>query len=183
MLSVSGRTPAGAWKDQLSVPAVDAGEGSAAVVSLFGREAVEDLEVKRAAGIADVDRDIERIGLEFQIATQQTSWIAVSEEPAIDPTQPARRVRIPHALADGLSVEGLGLRPAVRQMGGMHVRSALSFGKTRWALSQLDSALAALAAPPLDRQPSASCAKRRPRSPVETPQSSRRGSSCGRIAI
>ena len=110
LLSVSGRTPVGVWKDQLSVPAVGAGEGSAAVVSLFGREAVEDLEVKQAAGARDVDRDIERIGLEFQIATQRTSWVAVSEEPAVDPTQPARRVRIPHALPVGLSVEGVGLR-------------------------------------------------------------------------
>src|SRR5262249_55915104 len=46
----------------------------------------------------------------FQIATERTSWIAVSEEPAVDPTRPARRVRIPHALADGLLIEGLGLR-------------------------------------------------------------------------
>jgi hypothetical protein len=107
-LSVTGRTPAGAWEGRLSVPAVGAGEGSAAVVSLFGREAVEDLEVKRAAG-ENVDREVERIGLEFQIATDRTSWIAVSEDPAVDPTQPARRVRIPHALAHGLSIEGLGL--------------------------------------------------------------------------
>src|SRR5262245_34664311 len=109
LLNVTGQTPAGAWEGRLSVPAVAAGEGNAAVVSLFGREAVEDLEVRRAAG-ENVDREIERIGLEFQIATQRTSWIAVSDEPSVDPTQPARRVRIPHALAHGLSIEGLGLR-------------------------------------------------------------------------
>ena len=111
-LSVTGRTLAGAWEGQVAVPPVDVGEGSAAVVSLFGREAVEDLEVRRAAG-ENVDRAIERIGLEFQIATERTSWIAVSEEPAVDPTQPARRVRIPHALAHGLSIEGLGLRSSM----------------------------------------------------------------------
>jgi Ca-activated chloride channel homolog len=109
-LRVSGWTPAGAWEGQLALPAVGAGQGSAAVVSLYGREAVEDMEVKRAAGAETVDGDIERIGLEFQIATRLTSWVAVTEEPAVDPTQPARRVRIPHALAHGLSVEGLGLR-------------------------------------------------------------------------
>src|SRR5262249_28083432 len=49
--------------------------------------------------------------------TRLTSWVAVSEEPAVDPTQPARRVRIPHALPDGLSLEGLGLRPRARTMG------------------------------------------------------------------
>jgi Ca-activated chloride channel homolog len=133
-LNVTGRTPAGAWEGRLSVPAVGAGEGSAAVVSLFGREAVEDLEVKRAAG-ENVDREVERIGLEFQIATDRTSWIAVSEEPAVDPTQPARRVRVPHALAHGLSIEGLGLRPhdalahrVFMAKGPSHLPTRLSFG-------------------------------------------------------
>jgi hypothetical protein len=90
------------------VPAMSHGEGSQIVVSLYGRELVEDLEVQRAAGIT-VDHDIERIGLEFRIATRLTSWVAVSEEPAVDPTQPVRRERIPHALAHGLSLDGLGL--------------------------------------------------------------------------
>lgn len=111
---VSGRTGAGAWEGHVAVDAVTAGEGNPAVVSLYGRESVEDLEVQRAAGARTVDRDIERIGLEFQIATRLTSWIAVSEEPAVDPTQPVRRERIHHAVPDGLSVEGLGLRQAHR---------------------------------------------------------------------
>jgi tetratricopeptide (TPR) repeat protein len=115
-LRVSGRTLAGGREGQLVMPAVGAGEGSAGVVSLYGREAVEDLEVRRAAGAETVDRDIERIGIEFQIATRLTSWVAVSEEPAVDPTQPARRVRIPHALPDGLSLEGLGLRRGLHAM-------------------------------------------------------------------
>jgi len=37
----------------------------------------------------------------------------VSEEPAVDPTQPARRERIPHALPAGISAAGLGLRSAI----------------------------------------------------------------------
>jgi hypothetical protein len=88
------------------------GEGRAAVVSLYGREAVEDLELSRAAGLPVDDRAVERIGLDFQIATRLTSWVAVSEEPAVDPRRPARRERMPHALPHGLSIEGLGLRAA-----------------------------------------------------------------------
>src|SRR5262249_54412050 len=126
-LHVTGRTPIGVWVGRLLVPAVAAGEGNAAVVSLFGREAVEDLEVRQAAG-EDVDREIERIGLEFQIATPRTSWIAVSEEPAVDPTQPARRVRIPHALAHGLSIDGLGLRPPGFRKSGMRPMMSMSAG-------------------------------------------------------
>ena len=107
-----GRTPAGVWDAEVDVPALDPAKGSAAVVTLYGREAVEDLELRAACGEAAVDAEIERLGLAFQIATRLTSWVAVSEEPAVDPTQPSRRERMPHALPAGLSVEGLGLRGA-----------------------------------------------------------------------
>jgi Ca-activated chloride channel homolog len=106
---VHGQTPTGSWNSDVTVPAMVAGEGNAAVVALYGREAVEDLELQRAAGVETVDHDVERIGLEFEIATRLTSWVAVSEEPAVDPRQPVRRERIPHALPQGLSIEGLGL--------------------------------------------------------------------------
>ncbi len=108
-LVLRGRTPTSVWEQRLAVPRVEAGEGNPVVVGFFGRESVEDLEVQRAAG-AEVDRDVERIGLDFQIATRLTSWVAVSEEPAVNPAQPVRRERIPHALPSGLSIEGLGLR-------------------------------------------------------------------------
>jgi Ca-activated chloride channel family protein len=114
-LWVRGKTLDGAWEHRIQVPAVEPGEGSPAIVSLYAREAVEDLEMRGASGLAvtdqhEIDQEIERIGLCFQIATRLTSWVAVSEEPAVDPTQPLRRERIPQALPYGLSVEGLGLR-------------------------------------------------------------------------
>jgi hypothetical protein len=111
-LRVRGRTPAGAWEADVDVPALEPGKGSAAVVTVYGREAVEDLELRAASGEESVDAEIERLGLQFQIATRLTSWVAVSEEPAVDPTQPSRRERMPHALPAGMSVEGLGLRGA-----------------------------------------------------------------------
>jgi Ca-activated chloride channel family protein len=111
-LHVEGLGPKGAWKADLDVQAVTAGEGQAAIASLYGREAVEDLELSRAAAMPVSDDEIVRIGLDFQIATRLTSWVAVSEEPTVDPRQPTRRERIPHALPYGMSVEGLGLRAA-----------------------------------------------------------------------
>jgi hypothetical protein len=91
------------------VPAAHAGPGSPALAALFAREQVEDLEMRAAAG-EKVDRLIERIGLRFGIATRRTSWVAVSEEPNVDPRRPSRRVRIPQAVPYGASVEGFGLR-------------------------------------------------------------------------
>jgi hypothetical protein len=109
---VRGRTPAGVWDAEVAVAPVDFGKGSLAMMTLYGREAVEDLEVRAACGETAVDREIERLGLAFQIATRLTSWVAVSEEPGVDPTQPSRRERMPHSLPAGMSAEGLGLRSA-----------------------------------------------------------------------
>jgi hypothetical protein len=36
--------------------------------------------------------------------------VAIAQEPSVDPTQPTRRERMPHALPHGMSLEGLGLR-------------------------------------------------------------------------
>jgi hypothetical protein len=73
-----------------------------------------DLDMELAAGFDAtlVDPQVEAIGLRHQIATRLTSWVAIAEEPSVDPREPMKRVRIPHALPYGLSVEGLGLRSA-----------------------------------------------------------------------
>jgi Ca-activated chloride channel family protein len=113
-LRVRGRTAGGVWERRVHVPATAAGEGSQAAAALFGREAVEDLEMRRAAGEdgRSIDAGIERLGLDFQIATRLTSWVAVSQEITVDGRDPLRRERMPHELPYGMSAEGLGLRPA-----------------------------------------------------------------------
>jgi len=108
-LTVHGRTPGGTWRQHLAVPACAAGEGSAAVVRLYARERVEDLELVRATGDRLADVPIERLGLGFGIATRLTAWVAISEQRDVDAGTPVRRVRQPQALPRGLSAEGLGL--------------------------------------------------------------------------
>jgi Ca-activated chloride channel family protein len=112
---VRGRLASGPWESRVRVPPTQPGEGSQAIVALFGREAVEDLEVDLAAGAdaAVVDPKVEAIGLRYRISTRVTSWVAIAEEPSVDPREPIKRVRMPHALPDGLSAEGLGLRGAI----------------------------------------------------------------------
>jgi Ca-activated chloride channel family protein len=111
-LTLRGRTLGGTWEQRLKVLPVDAGHGNPAVVALFGRETVEDLEMRLAAGsdARAIDASIERIGIDFQIATRLTSWVAISEERTVDPSEPVRRERMPHELPYGMSAEGLGLR-------------------------------------------------------------------------
>ena len=114
-LVVRGRAPAGPWEARVSVPAAQPGSGDPAVTALYAREIVEDLETDLAAGAPapEIDPAVEKLGLEFGIATRLTSWVAISEEPSVDPRQPARRVRMPQELPYGMSAEGLGLRPSL----------------------------------------------------------------------
>ena len=113
-LRVRARTAGGGWFERrLSVPAATApGDGNTALAKLYGRELVEDLELQIAAGFdkADMDRQIEQAGLDFQISTRLTSWVAVSKERTVDPGAPTRREEVPVELPHGMSVEGMGLR-------------------------------------------------------------------------
>lgn len=108
-LTVAGRTAEGRFETTLEVVPVGFGEGDMAIARRFARERVEDLEAERSRG-EDVDGEIERLGLDFAIATRRTSWVAISEEPDVDPTAPGRRETMPQALAHGMSAGALGLR-------------------------------------------------------------------------
>jgi len=114
---VRGRTDTGAWEQRLALPPTSSGEGNAAVVTRFGREQVEDVELRVAAGEHGLDEEIERLGLGFAIATRMTSWIAVDGVVSVDTTAPVRHETMPHALPHGMSASGVGLRPAAVSVG------------------------------------------------------------------
>jgi Ca-activated chloride channel family protein len=111
-LVVRGRSASGAWEERVKVPAMGEGEGNVAAAALFARESVEALELRRAAGAEprEIDWAIERLGIEYQIATRLTTWLAVSTEVTVDPSAPTRREIVPQELPHGVSAEGLGLR-------------------------------------------------------------------------
>ncbi|MFP2924341.1 VIT domain-containing protein [Pyxidicoccus sp. 3LG] len=111
-LTVKGLTPSGPWVRRLTVPSFRAGEGSPAVAALYAREKVEDLSMRIAGGAprSELEPHIERLGLEHRIATALTAWVAVSEEPTVDPTLPTRREVMPQARPHGMSMSGVGLQ-------------------------------------------------------------------------
>lgn len=119
----------------VQVPKLLAGEGEQAVVQLFGREWIEDLEARRlVAGMtAEADAEIERVGLEHQLSTRHTAWIAVSDAITVDPTKRGRQARVEHELAHGLSAEGLGLRASSGSAAGMYLGAAPSSAVPRGA--------------------------------------------------
>ncbi len=119
-LTVRGRTAGGWFERTLEVAPPAEGAPGGPLAALFGREAVEEVELVAALGRdrAGSDAAVERLGLDFQLATRRTAWVAVSDEATVDPRQPTRREVVPQELPHGMSVAGLGLRPAAAPLGG-----------------------------------------------------------------
>ncbi len=162
-LEVSGYSAEGPWRTQVTVPACSEGQGTQALAALFARETVEDLELAHATTTTDhaaIDREIEELGLRFQISTRLTTWVAVSQETTVDPSRPGRREVVAHEVPHGVSVAGMGLRQASAPAGmagfapasyghtapamplGTAMRSASSLSKARRAPLLRDTELA-----------------------------------------
>ncbi|MGV3619229.1 MAG: VIT domain-containing protein [Archangium sp.] len=111
-LIVRSRSADGDVEDRINVPATNFGHGSAAVTTLFAREVAEELELAVATGTqkSEIDPQIEKLGIDFQISTRMTSWVAVSAKQTVDPRAPKRNETMPQEHAYGMSAEGLGLR-------------------------------------------------------------------------
>lgn len=115
------------YEQTIDAPAVTLGAGNQGVAALYARERVEDLETEAAATehgsarAADggVDSTIERLGIDFQIATRLTSWVAVSDDPVVAPGGDKHEVTMPQELPYGVDMAGLGLRPAAMSYGSM----------------------------------------------------------------
>jgi Ca-activated chloride channel homolog len=112
-LVVTGVLATGRWEKRIDVPAIQPGEGNPAIAALYAREQVADLEIQAAMGVS-VDREIETVGLRYQIATRMTSWIAVDESRKVE--GPRRRETMPQELPYGTSAAAFGLRAAGRPM-------------------------------------------------------------------
>ncbi|RME23328.1 MAG: VWA domain-containing protein, partial [Deltaproteobacteria bacterium] len=110
-LRVEGHTPDGSWSQQVVVPAVPPGSGSPAVITLYGRAAVDTTELEEAHIGRPADEQVEQLGLDYRIVTRRTSWIAVSETRTVDPGAPSRRETVPQLLPHGTDALGFGLRP------------------------------------------------------------------------
>ncbi|HYK90763.1 MAG TPA: VIT domain-containing protein [Acidobacteriota bacterium] len=91
------------------------------VGALFGRGAIEDLELLLAASGRGEETEalelrIENLGLRHGIASRRTSLVAISEDPTLDPKDPRRRERLAVELPAEVSAEGVGLMPAAMPM-------------------------------------------------------------------
>jgi uncharacterized protein with von Willebrand factor type A (vWA) domain len=135
-LKVLGRTAHGSWQEQLEVPETAPGFGLPAIRTLWARETIERLELDLACGGPRdaIECRIEQIALEHSVASRLTSWVAIAEEPSVDPREPIRVERIPQALPYGMSASGLGLLP-LTALAAPQARAADSCSDFELALS------------------------------------------------
>lgn len=118
---LSGRTAEGVWRQEVEVPGFAPGAGHPSAATLFARERVADLEADKSACQSrpvEIDAAIERWGVDAQISTSRTSWVAVRDEATVDPGEPSILSVMPHNLPAGVSAEGVGLRSASFGGGG-----------------------------------------------------------------
>ena len=116
-LVVRGQLADATYEQTVHVPATRAGEGNQAIVALYGRERVADVEAR--AMFATLDGEIEDLGLTFQIATRMTSWIAIDDSRVRK--GPSRSELVPQELPYGTTTSAFGLRScasAVEAFGG-----------------------------------------------------------------
>lgn len=111
---VRGNLAYGTWERRVRVPATRPGAGNQAIAALYAREHVADLETLWTIGreAQHIDSKIERIGCMFQISTRHTSWIAVDDQPNVDPTRGSRHELQPQEFLYGTSLDSFGLSHA-----------------------------------------------------------------------
>jgi len=127
-LTLRGETARGRWERVIDVPATAPGEGDPGLVALFARERVADLETRVAGGgsTRSFDKEIERLGVLFQISTRLTSWVAVDAHVAVDPASAGREESVPQEVPHGTTIEGFGLRAASTSGGAFQETDLLS---------------------------------------------------------
>ncbi|HUS28462.1 MAG TPA: VWA domain-containing protein, partial [Kofleriaceae bacterium] len=100
------------WEQTITVPPTKPGDGNGAILALYGRERVADVEANALFG--SVDGDVEELGITFQIATRMTSWVAIDETRKV--SGPTRDELVPQELPYGTSAGAFGLRGAAAPM-------------------------------------------------------------------
>lgn len=118
-LVVRGQLAREPYEQTIRVSAQEPGAGNQAVVALYGRERVADVEAN--AMFSSVDGEVEELGITFQIATRMTSWVAIDETSKV--TGPSRDQLIPQELPYGTSAVAFGLRGSTPQMQHMQTRA------------------------------------------------------------
>jgi len=119
IIRLSGRQANGYFVRELAVNLPDDELGHDVLATLWARSRVADLMgqdylgMQRGVPRADVRDQITRLGLDFRLMTQYTSFVAVEELTITDGGQP-RKVEVPVEMPDGVDPRGVFGEPGAR---------------------------------------------------------------------
>ncbi|WP_169928436.1 VIT domain-containing protein [Labilithrix luteola] len=132
-LVIRGKLARGTWEERVHVAPIAPSSGERAVTALYALERVADLEVRWTMGeeAKAVDREIESLGVVFQISTRMTSWVAVDDAPSVDPQSGSRSESVPQELPFGTSLASFGLGSATLGFGGAPPAAAMPMSVAR----------------------------------------------------
>ncbi len=135
-VTLSGRTAAGRFERKIRLELPEIEDSNDVLAPLWARQQIDTLMARDWAGmqigqpLADVQGKITKLGLEYSLLTQFTSFVAVENRIVNENGRP-RQVEVPVEMPDGVSYEGIfGSRdadgPAAGQMVETKARQLLS---------------------------------------------------------
>lgn len=104
-VQISGRIAGRPWSRQIPVNLPASDERHDVLAALWARNRIEDLLDERRAG-PDTREEVTSLGLEHQLMTPYTSFVAVEEMIVTEGGEP-RRVEVPVEIPEGVSYEGV----------------------------------------------------------------------------
>ena len=135
-VTIRGKTARGPFERTLDVTLPEARKEHDVLAPLWARARIDALMAEDWAGIQhgqpdkDVKQKVTRLGLEFSLVTQFTSFVAV-EEKVINKDGKPQRVEVPIEMPDGVSYEGIfgydinGVPPAMAMGAPMYAPSGV----------------------------------------------------------
>lgn len=132
-INLSGTVAGQRWGQELSVTLPSSEEENDVIATLWARKKIHDLtrDMYDSYGYLSNDQDIideiTDTALDYQIMSEYTSFVAVSEEVRTDPDsgEPVT-VQVPVNMPDGVSYEGIFGTDSEGDMSGMHYSRSLN---------------------------------------------------------
>ncbi|VXD14649.1 Vault protein inter-alpha-trypsin [Planktothrix serta PCC 8927] len=121
LLKITGTTVKGDRYEQtlpVSFPEINAKEsGNIAIAKLWGRAKIKELMNQMFSGeIKSAVDSVTRTALSYQLLSDYTAFVAVSEEVRVNPNGTRHTVEVPIELPEGVSYEGIFGTPETRQL-------------------------------------------------------------------
>lgn len=135
LLKITGITAKGDRYEQtlpVNFPAINTNEsGNIAIAKLWGRARIKELMNQMFSGETKSGVEgVTRTALSYQLLSEYTAFVAVSEEVRVDPNGTRQTVEVPLELPEGVSYDGIFGTPKPTQL---PTAPPMSLGRTRSA--------------------------------------------------